>query len=338
MIALRALFLAACAAPALSAAAEITNEGFYPPDAPPAGRLEQFMIDGHTLSNVRGAVGVYLTGGFAALDARQAEEYKENVCGSPEARPWRRHLCEIIDQGHCKDGCYLPRFSGCTGTIVEGGYFVTAMHCSDSRIKQRDAPGPAALLMNAEGKTELVRLLPTAATRHREPYELSIYKLERTDGFHPGVKIRQEPPRLEEAVFGIGFPWLGKRKNRAADYAETNGEPRVTFGRVVLHNPLGLAYCGFSNDVGKAKPEGWILEEDCTGVHDQLPYPSREQRDPFLTDTDMTYGMSGSPLFDRDGLMIGIGTTILDSDPGDYKPGKHAVYIKAVHAARLMPK
>lgn len=98
------------------------------------------MLNSSVLSRVQGAVGVYMTGGFTDLTREEAADYRSNVCGSSAARPWRRHLCELIEQGVCDAGCRLPRFSGCTGAVVEGGYFVTAMHCSDARVTREEPP------------------------------------------------------------------------------------------------------------------------------------------------------------------------------------------------------
>jgi len=61
-------------------------------------------------------------------------------------------------------------------------------------------------------------------------------------------------------------------------------------------------------------------------------YEARVEKDVLLANTDMINGMSGSPLFDHDGQVIGIGSTILkDKLPLDYDPKINAVYIKAEH-------
>jgi S1-C subfamily serine protease len=105
---------------------------------------------------------------------------------------------------------------------------------------------------------------------------------------------------------------------------------RVTLGHVVRANPEGRSFCQFTNEE-VSDVERWKLEDSCKSP----PEAGRaREQDPFLADTDMTYGMSGSPLFNARGELIGIGSNVLSKTPANYEAGKYAVYDKAIHIDR----
>ena len=112
---------------------------------------------------------------------------------------------------------------------------------------------------------------------------------------------------------------------------------RITFGKVISANEGHQSICKFSNDVGNALPATWKFQPGCAGTdRDNLGYNAREESDLFLTDSDMTYGMSGSALFDQNGDLLGIGSSIMDRDPRDYDPTRNAIYVKSTNVSRLL--
>ena len=232
----------------------------------------------------------------------------------------------------CAAGLSVAR-RRCSGVLVEGGYFVTARHCLP------DANRPTVTevtIWEKNGAKKHLAVSPTAFTNHIYPYDLSVYRVTSYAG-RPVAKLRHDDPKDGETVFGIGFPWQGKRSNHLESTPESWDTMRVTFGQVVNANRDHGSICKFSNDVGNALPETWKLQADCAGTNrDGLGYNAREEKDVFFTDTDMTYGMSGSALFDREGRLLGIGTTILSRNPGDYDPARHAVYVKSSNLAKLL--
>ena len=120
-------------------------------------------------------------------------------------------------------------------------------------------------------------------------------------------------------------------------YGTEGSVMRATFGRITNPNPKGLSFCEFTNQDGVTDVEQFRLEPaSCPNTdHTKLNYDAREERDPFLTNSDMTWGMSGSGLFDRNGELIGIGSNMLNNS-ATYDVSKNAIYVKAVHIQDLL--
>jgi hypothetical protein len=55
---------------------------------------------------------------------------------------------------------------------------------------------------------------------------------------------------------------------------------------------------------------------------------ARAEHNPMLTDTDMIFGMSGSLLFSQEGKVLGVGSTVKTSYPGNYSVNAPAIYSK----------
>lgn len=202
---------------------------------------------------------------------------------------------------------FVSRFGACGAVLVQGGFLVTARHCSGQPLP----PG----------------LAKTSLSDHDEPYDLSVYRPEKPG---EGVPLRAGPLQNGEPVFAVFYYQASK-----------NDAPRLraTAGRVVDANAGSRSFCAFTNEDDVARPEDWTLESDCSRVErSRLPYKAREERDPLLTDTAMTFGMSGSPLFDAQGRLIGIGSNVLSSKPLEYDPKKPAVYVKAASLDQLLSR
>jgi hypothetical protein len=248
---------------------------------------------------------------------------------------WNQEICKQLKSPECLNGCHVEFDSGCSGVTIVGGYFVTAGHCRHDR--EENGAVIWAKFLNERGELIRVEMQETAVTKHTLPYDLAVYRIVDSQFHQLGVPLRLDDPGDHEPVFAIGFPYLQGRKNYNGNYLFTYGSMRITFGEVTNANRARGSYCRFSNDVGAAPPEGWTIEQNCTGVdYSKFSYEAREERNPLLTDTDMIYGMSGSPLFDAQGKLLGIGTTILNSNPGDYDPAKNAVYVKSTSLAELL--
>jgi hypothetical protein len=98
-----------------------------------------------------------------------------------------------------------------------------------------------------------------------------------------------------------------------------------------------VSFCAYTNDDGESiQPQTWKLERNCSKTdYKKISYEAREESDPFFTDTDMIWGMSGSLLFDTRGLLLGIGSNMLGTS-GDCDPKKQAVYVKSANLLRLL--
>lgn len=175
-----------------------------------------------------------------------------------------------------------------------------------------------------------VAIEETRFTTHSRPYDIAFYRI---IGQFEGLpaRLHTQTPAPSGAVYGIGFVWDPNVK-------ETPDRKRVTLGSVANANVAGESFCQYTNEDDVTIIENWKLEAPgCAGTdYSQFKYHAREERDPLLTRTAMTFGMSGSPLFDKDGRLIGIGSNVLSSTPLDYDPNKFAVYVKSANIAKLI--
>ena len=234
----------------------------------------------------------------------------------------------------------------CSGGFVhyqEGYYFVTAGHCLKNKLAAKLSSLTVRYHHPVTGHEEFIQLKVTDLTRHSFPYDFSIFEvdIEATQkaymscfscGFQLPrfAEIRSSELKENEAVYSIGFPSLQLRTATNTDYdISTEGlyDIRVTLGKVTDANLDHKSFCDYS-DGDQIRPETWVLKNRCTDGADAQAV-KYEARDPVLTNTDMTYGMSGSPLFDRDGNFVGIGSTALSANPINYSSNISAVYVKA---------
>ncbi len=66
-------------------------------------------------------------------------------------------------------------------------------------------------------------------------------------------------------------------------------------------------------------------------------YKAREERNITIADSDMAQGMSGAPLFNINGELIGIASTVIvDAFPYNYKRSLGSVYSKSENILELL--
>lgn len=99
---------------------------------------------------------------------------------------------------------------------------------------------------------------------------------------------------------------------------------RITYGRVYEPNEKKWSYCNYTNKINKSSPENWALKSNCIGI-ERKPW-ERIETNIILTSSDMIYGFSGAPLFNLEGEVLGVGSTVKIRYPGKYAP---AIYSKS---------
>mgnify|MGYP001618022791 CR=1 FL=1 len=222
----------------------------------------------------------------------------------------------------------VAKFGGASGVIIEGGFFITARHVAESAKKRNRNK---IRVQNAAGDWQELTITETDLTFHSLPYDFAVYRISggRFDGIP--ARLRTTPVESNEAVFGIGFVWDPNKK-------DTPDQKKTVFGKIADANTSGQSFCEYTNEDDVAVIEDWKLEEPgCANTdYSKFKYRAREERDPLLTMTPMSFGMSGSPLFDKDGLIIGIGSNVLSSTPLRYDPLKFAVYVKTGNIAKSL--
>ena len=263
-------------------------------------------------------------------------ERRAQRCQSDESKLWHNEFCSQLNDKKCDEGCEITAFYPlCSGGRI-GDVFVTAKHC----IPDENAELIAKFQL-ANGKIENFKMHYHSLTRNKAPYDISIVYPANRAAFKkvPELKTSNQELTIGQPVFGIGFPYLNAfiRPNKKADYDYVNAGKRVVYGQVIEPNIKKWSYCGFSNDNEKAKPETWILEPSCQKIdYSKFKYDAREENNILLTNTDMIYGLSGSFLFNANGEVIGVGSTIKASKPGPYSTTAYAVYSKIENLATII--
>jgi S1-C subfamily serine protease len=221
----------------------------------------------------------------------------------------------------------VAKFGDASGVVIEGGYFVTARHVAEyARRKNLHA----IIAQDDNGQWHEVPIEETPFTSHSLPYDIAIYRIVGQFGGLP-ARLQTQTPAPSEPAYGIGFVWDPNVK-------ETPDRKRVALGSVANANIAGESFCEYTNEDDVTVIENWKLEAPgCAGTdYSQFKYHAREERDPLLARSAMTFGMSGSPLFNKDGGLISVGSNVLSSTPLLYDRNKLAVYVKSANIAKLI--
>ena len=309
-----------------------SNEGFFSLKNIPPKTLRRFNLKRDQLKGPWETIGAFSYTTKKSYTKKEAKAAKLRSCTLKEEAVWNKEFCEEIQSCLNVDKCEITRTAHCAGVILKNGFFVTAKHCTGGKD---DVPFHAKFLRN--GKIKKYKLDATKYSNHDLPHDISIFKIPNYKG--PTAKIAMYSNLDGEIVSGIGFPYVLFRDPHFNKYTSPWGSKRLTLGHIVDSNPYRKSFCGFSNNVSEALPETWVLEPFCKNKLPQKVSETltlREERDPLLTNTDMIFGMSGSGLFNSKGHLVGIGTTILNSEPGNFSDKSPAVYVKAVYAQMMI--
>lgn len=296
----------------------------------PPEKLRELDLNQNAIQNASYLVGMFYADTKIELTPQKIVEDKAAYCGDREDINFAEPYCKALQKMKCDGKCEMViSRHRCSGVRVHN-YFITARHCISDGYAN-----PMVKLTGDHRHIRTYKLEPTKFTDHKEPYDVSIFKIK--DGTFSKTYMRGADPQVGNLVFTVGFPYLANRAGAGEMQLRHNGSMRITFGRIVNANPTGKSYCAFTNEDFVTDLERFKLTDGCADTdYSLVPYKWREERDPLLTNTDMTWGMSGAPLFDRYGLLIGIGSNILSNDPKNYNPTKPAVYVKSVNILKLI--
>ena len=313
------------------------NEGLYLPFALPTKRL--LGISKKIIQKSQLLAGVYTYDFEGELTQKKAYDLLAKKCTFSHTNFWSSLDCNLVKK--CilsKDSCKVKyRRNGCSGVAIEGGYYLTARHCYKDKRKNQHAK-----FLSLDGKrTVEFKLIDIGYSDHKHPYDISIFKLDGWPKNRPTAEIKTGQFRFGQTVFGIGFPYTVHRKTRKTDYPWADGDMRVTTGTVTEPNNAKKTFCQYSNNIFEENPQTWRLTKACSTARfvtkkakeddgTKYEYQVRWEKNIMLTNSDMINGLSGSPLFDSKGMLVGIGTTVMKGGPPlDYSPDANAVYSKA---------
>ena len=318
-------------------AAEQRYEGFFDQsELQPIAK--ELGINQSIILGSMSAAGLIFVSETYKIDQKKRDQLRAFYCSPQESAPFFGALCGKLNSEACATECTFEEqsFRG-TGVRVNGGFLVTARHVGEPLVTAKDA---VVKFQEAGGAITEFRLQPTKFSMHTLPHDLSLYRI--IDGHSKSSwvpQIRTSPMEIGEPVFGVGFPVLMGRETQNKFYSQNAKGLRVSLGRVTDPNLAGNSFCQFTNEDDVTDIEAWKLEKSCERTdYKALRYKARQEKDPFLTNSDMTFGMSGSPLFDKNGDLVGIGSNVLSNTAQNYDKKKNAVYIKSKWILSILPK
>jgi len=309
-------------------------EGFFDKDEMQV-MADELGIKRSVILNSMRSVGLIFVSRSYKIDQKKRDQLKAFYCVSQESRPFFGSLCDKLSSVACNTECAFDdqSFFG-TGVKIKGGYFVTARHVGELLLEAKE---PVVKFQEAGGAIRELSLQPTKYSSHTMPHDLSVFRIAVDSKPSLEPKIRESSAQKDEPVYGIGFPVLMGRTTENKSYSQQAKGLRISLGRVTNSNLNGDSFCQFTNEDDVTDIEAWKLEANCEHTdYKSLTFKARQEKDPFLTSSDMTFGMSGSPLFDRSGNLIGIGSNVLSNTASNYDPKKNAVYIKAKWILNLL--
>lgn len=308
---------------------DVGRLGFWPPQAHPASTPEL----NRTIAARVSQLGMLFLEREMTFDSKKRDQYHGWFCNDPKARAMEGQLCSFLESKPCQTGtCTGKIWSGCSSGVFTGNYFVGPKHCvAGSDVKSLKAK---VRIPRAGVVVDEIALVTTAFTISKDPYDVAIFKIKKHKAF---PKMPMAEPVQGETVFGLGYPFLRWRTD-TWPYEKTVGQLRVTIGKIVDANLQYKSFCRYTNEDDVVDLEAFALETDCSKVdYTSFKYQAREERAPILADTDMTFGMSGSPLFNAKGELLGIGSNVLSNAPGRrYDPSKSAVYVRSASVEALL--
>lgn len=348
---LTTLLIASCASQNKAALPGVleSNEGFYAMNKIP----DKFApyISPNIIKNIKLSTGVsFAPKASEVLAKKDYLSAYQNSCLSG-FKKWNKKLCQRLDT--CKkqnsSSCSIGKHKKliCSGALLELSgeqFFVTSYHCSKHPRIKKDMY--VRFLKDHDSKETIdKRITPLQKDHSLYPFGLFVYKIHNWPRTRSLGQIFKGELLKNEPVIHAGFPHPKPARTVFTQTYSTHPDGlRVSFGKIIAPNNKAYSFCLFTVNLGLTNHESWKFEKTCPTREELIKnkkYTSvlntpfsfsfpREERDPFLANTDMINGMSGGPLFNQNGHIIGIGSTILkNSPPLNYNSKYPASFSKA---------
>lgn len=323
-------------------------EGFYPPARVTDAWLRQrgIPLDAAAVRQVvPRVVKLVLAGGSKQAPEPELVKMHERYCAAPAVRAWNRKRCAALEARRCAGGqCTYEHFGNCSGLLVGGGRLLTAAHCVAELAEDAALARASEVLAPGEGgaPTRTLRLGKIALGKRdfshewvavREPgaVDAALATVE-DSGLEPWP--RAPLPERGAVIFMVGYPRAERRTaatRKALSYELVFGTPAVTFGRVMEPNRAGRPFCSVDGN-----QEHWALAGDCPVARGAAGQRGPITRGAFLTSADTTNGLSGAPVLDEKGRLIGVNVTVAGGIDPQERYGSQAVGVSAAAVARAL--
>lgn len=269
-------------------------------------------------------VKLVLDGGDKQVPERMAADWEQMACSAPETAAWNVDRCRGLKQRDCKDGvCTLRYFGNCSGLLRGEGQLLTAAHCvADLAGDDGRRRGSSVLKQGPDGQPIATPLGDVIAILKRDfdHHWVAVDEAHPVDVALVGVddggldRFPTAPvPAIGGRLFIHGFPRVEGRSDeamRAHGYTRRVGEPSFSFGRLAHPGGDDLVFCNVDGD-----QEHWRLAADCpTGdvtVGDQATWRGPISELALLATYDSLNGYSGAPVFDAEGRLVAVNSTIM---------------------------
>lgn len=325
-------------------------EGFYPPARITGAWLGRrgIPLDADVVQRVvPRAVKLVLANGSKQAPEAELVKMHGRYCDAPAVRAWNRKRCAALETRRCTDGqCAYEHFGNCSGLLVGGGRLLTAAHCLAELTEKGTLAQASEVLVPGEGGSPARTLRLGKVTLGKRDFSHEWVAVNEPGAVDAALATVEdgglEPwptaplPERGGVVFMVGYPRIERRSaaaRLARGYELVFGTPALTFGRVVEPNRSGHPFCSVDGD-----QEHWALAEDCPVARGAAGQRGPITHGAFLTSADTTNGLSGAPVLDAKGRLVGVNVTVAGGIDPQERYGSRAVGVSAAAVARVLPR